>query len=373
MEQKGKLKRVAFFVGSMAKGGTERVVLNFADYLYKQGCEICIITGWTNNNEYVVPEYIERIDVSLSKEEWTNNKIYNVFLRARKRKKILQRFQPDVILSFIRDNNYKAILIGRSLKIPVIVAARSTPEEEYSRFGDKLILSILFSYASGIVIQTEKAKEFYPKHLKRKLKVLPNPIGLQFIKERFEGVRNKEIVTVGRLDKNKNQILLLQAFEELKDTFPDWKCILYGDGTERRNLEKWIQQHKLNESVRMEGNRNNIEQLIYKSSIFVLTSDYEGMPNALIEAMVLGLPVISTDCRGNGPREIIRNGENGILIANHNKDELVEALRELMGDGDMQNKLGRNAALLKEKVKPEVVNKEWMEYIINSISKKGDY
>lgn len=203
---------------------------------------------------------------------------------------------------------------------------------------------------------------YFPNYIRKKSVILPNSLNPAFIRRRYEGERRKEIVTVGRIDSNKNQKMLVEAFLEIAEEYPDWKCILYGDGEGRKDIEMLLQNHAAGERVVLAGRQDNIHEKIYESSIFVLPSNCEGMPNALIEAMALGLAVISTDCPCGGPRDLIEDGVNGILIPVGDKEVLKEKLCKLMSAPETMQHLGINATGIVQRLHPDAVNEAWKGY-----------
>ena len=356
-------KIIAFYIGSLAKGGAERVVVNLAEYFCQSGYRVYIVTKLREVDEYEYSKDITRIIADLTDEELADSRIKNFFGRVHKLKKIWKEIKPDVVVSFIKKNNFMALASAKPLKIPVIVSVRSAPEREYAGKLFAMLVRIMFAFADGIVLQTKEAMEYFPGYIRRKSVILPNSLNPAFLREPFKGERKKEIVTVGRIDSNKNQKLLVEAFIEIAEEFPQWKCILYGEGSGRGVVEAIIQESLVGERVVLAGRQGNIQDKIYESSIFVLPSNCEGMPNALIEAMSLGLAVISTDCPCGGPRDLIENGVNGILIPVGDKEELKKALRELMSSHELQCKLGTNAAMIQKRLHPDVVNKQWEQSI----------
>ena len=188
---------------------------------------------------------------------------------------------------------------------------------------------------------------------------MPNSLSEQFLSVELSDVRRKEIVTVGRIDDNKNQKMLVEAFAEIKEKFPEWSLHLYGDGDRKKKLEEQYGA----EQIVFHGQTPDVVSCIKDSSIFVLPSRQEGMPNALIEAMALRMACISTDCPCGGPADLINSGENGILIPVDDKQALKEQLASVMSNDELRRKLGENARASVEKLNPETVNGKWKEYI----------
>lgn len=356
-------KTIAFYIGSLSRGGAERVMVNLAEYFLKQEYRVYIVTKMEEKTEYPISDGITRIIADITEEEITENRVKNLCLRIRKLRNIWKKIKPNFIVSFIGKNNFMTIVSSRGLKIPVTVSVRSAPAREYPGKVNRLLMPLLFGQVEGLVLQTKQAKEYFPMKIQRKAVVLPNPINYRFLKPYYEGERSKDIVWVGRIDENKNPYMLLNAFRGLHQEFPDWKVHFYGTGESFSKLQQLCEKWNLTERVILEGRVEKVEEKIDKSSIYVLTSLVEGMPNALMEAMALGLAVVSTDCPCGGPAELIENGKNGLLVPVEDDKALEAALLKLMSDERYRKNLGREAFRIQERLHPDVVNGLWKEYI----------
>ena len=184
-------------------------------------------------------------------------------------------------------------------------------------------------------------------------------------------VERKEIVTVGRLEPQKNQKLLINAFSELAKKIPDYTLVIYGEGSLRKELEKFIESKGLKDRIFLPGAKNNIQEYIKDASLFVLSSDYEGIPNALIEAMAIGLPCVSTDCSPGGARELITNGENGVIVECRNSNELATAMARLLTDRESAKKMGTNAKKIYTRVDKNLVCNRWLDLIRDCRGRKN--
>lgn len=357
--------KIAFYIGSLSQGGAERVIVNLASYFQSVGYEVVMVNYFIGKNEYQLPGGIKRYLVDLTEEEVSQNRIKNLYRRLMKLRNVWKMERPDVIVSFIGKTNLMTIATSRLLHIPVAVSVRSVPAREYASRGLNLGMRILFPMADGVILQTSQAKEYFSQAIQRKAIILPNSLNPSFIVPLYEGERKKEIVTVGRIDQNKNQLLLVEAFAELSQEhqIKDWCLKLYGDGPEREKIEQYCKERQIQDVIKLMGSQSDIPGRIRESSIFVLPSKQEGMPNALIEAMALGLAVISTDCPCGGPRDIIENDKNGILIPVDDKEALKEKLLLLIRDEDKRRNLGKNAYHIGEKLHPDKVNAMWKDYI----------
>jgi glycosyltransferase involved in cell wall biosynthesis len=182
--------------------------------------------------------------------------------------------------------------------------------------------------------------------------------------------RKKEIVTVGRITDQKNQMLLLKAFKEINLKYPDYVLKLYGDIQDNKvydKMIKYISENRLEGKVIFMGLKTDIGDYIKDACAFVLPSDYEGMPNALIEAMVLGLPVISTDCPCGGPKMLIEDKKNGMLVPVGDKNALEKVLEYMITHEKEAGNMGQEARKLIELVNPDKICTQWMDYILELV------
>lgn len=363
-----KKKKIVFYIGSLTKGGAERVVTNLAEYFYEKGYEVFVLTKLRAATEYSLSEGIHRMIADITKEE-EKGRVQNLFLRIAKLRRLIKEINPAVVVSFIGKNNLMSVVATRGTGIPVAVSVRSNPAREIGDGWKKKLTFLTFKMAEGVILQTNEAKEFFPKSVRNKAVILQNPLNPAFVRPAYMGEKRKEIVTVGRIDENKNQKMMIEAFASLAEKYPDWKMLFYGDGPMRSDLEQRVHELGLEEQIIFKGIQENIPEKIEGASVFVLPSKQEGMPNALIEAMVLGLAVVSTDCPCGGPRDLIVPDENGILIPVDDVESLTTMLERLMKDEELRKKLSATAAKIRERVLPENVNKEWEEYL-KGISKK---
>lgn len=357
-----KKKHIAMFISSLNKGGSERVLVNLAEYFYSKGYEVTIVTQYKTENEYEISGGIRRIFSEITQEEMGRGRISNFLKRFFKLRGIWKRERPDLILSFIGKNNMMAIMTSRFLHIPTVVSVRGEPAEEYYSPALRIAANILFRLADGIVLPVEKSAEFFPKSVRKKTVCLKNSLSPAFIRKVYEGEREKQIVAVGRIDANKNHEMIIRAFAGLAEKYPDYCLTIYGEGELRQSLLQMAEDMGLKDRIFLPGSIANVADAIYKASFFVLSSYSEGMPNTLIEAMALGIPSISTDCPCGGPAELIVNGENGYLIEVGNWKKLQVILQKLIDNPDLAKKMGGNAAKIQEELNPDSINEMWEDY-----------
>ncbi len=361
--------KILIHIMSMQKGGAERVVANLSNY-FAQTDDIILVTTLKENVEYNLDKNIQVY--SLYNKTKKKNKLSRLMSKIslnnlNKMKKIINAIKPDVILGFLPEPSFRLLVLKKFVKkiksIPIIISVRNDPKIEYHNKIIHFIMQKLYPIAEGFVFQTQEAKNYFKKILNCKTIVIANPISQEFITERYSGEREKKIVTVGRLEKQKNQKLLIKAFGEIHKKYPDYILEIYGEGKLKYELMNYIKEMNLSNCVFLKGKTDSIKEKIYKAKAFVLSSNYEGMPNALMEALALGVPCISTDCPCGGPRELIQNNVNGILVENNNCEEMVKAIYNVIENEKLNKTLSVNSNNMKEEFLISKIADKWKKFI----------
>ncbi|MBQ7615494.1 MAG: glycosyltransferase [Butyrivibrio sp.] len=385
------------YIGSLKKGGAERVMCNLAEFFFEQGYKVTLVTTYYAEQEYEVkhaswvrvpagadgavlvadteenpawvdPEGgekdgIKRVFSALLKSE-QKGRVYNLRARSEKLRNIWKELKPDLVLSFIGKNNIMALSTATREGIKVVVSVRADPDMEYNTLSLKSGMISTFGKASGIVVQSTGALKWFPEFIQKKCIILPNSVNPSFIRNRYVGDREKRIVMVGRLDENKNQGMVMEAFKEAtKDDYQDYKLIIYGDGPDRLKLQRKAVSLEIESRVEFKGMVKHVAEHIEKAYMFILASKQEGMPNSLIEAMSLGLACISTDCPCGGPADLIDNEVNGLLVPVDDTKAMTEAIRKLLDNKTLTENLGIAASRIQRGYAPEAVNNMWKEYL----------
>lgn len=352
------MNRLGIVCGSLSRGGAERVAIYLAEYMKQVNIDVCIITAGKAKNEYKMPEGIERINLNESL-----NKIKALVVQVIKMNKIVKEKNIDIILIMGVPLCIYAIPGCFFTNAKIIVSERNDPEHFAGKRIVKIVSRCLIKMADGFVFQTRDAEKYYNKLLKKRSVVIPNPLLAENLPQPYQGKREKIIVSSGRLNKQKNQKMLIQVFTEIAEKIPEFKLIIYGEGELRQELETEIRHLNMEERILLPGNVTDLHERIRKASIFVLTSNFEGMPNALIEAMALGIPCISVDCPCGGPRELIKDGVNGILIPIEDTTLLKKAIINIIERSDYAASLGREAVNIKRTLNLDAIGMKWLEYL----------
>ena len=365
------MKRIVLFISSLQKGGSERVMVNLAEYLHKKNYEVILVTQYKREDEYEICSDIRRVYSEPDETLLQGNRIQNFMVRFQTLRKIWCDYKPDVILSFLGKNNLMAIATAMFLPVSVAVSVRGEPTMEYEGKKMQLLAKAMFALADGVVLQTKQCMRFFPNCVQKKAVILPNPINKQFLDKQYDGVREEKIVAVGRVDENKNHRMLIHAFGRIASEYPQLQLVIYGDGNERDNLMNLVEEKGLGDRISLPGNVKDVASHICQAKIYALTSNTEGMPNSLMEAMALGLPVVSTNCPCGGPETLIQDGVNGLLVPVGDAYALADAFRKILVSQELAQTLSENAAKIVQELHPDKVNQQWEQYLADVASKRN--
>lgn len=357
-----KRKHIAFYINVLTDGGAERVMSQLANQFVEHGYRVSLITSFKAEGEYPVDSSVKRIYLD-ELQDFGNRLKRNIRLIIRLRK-VINRIRPDVLVSFMQEPNFRAVLATRGIKkVKTVVSVRNDPRMEYAGRIGNFVGKYILPLADRCVFQTEDAKSWFPKSMQKKSKIIINEVSQKFFTQKWNP-KGQKIVSVGRLTEQKNHKMLIDAFYEVSHDFPESTLEIYGEGPLRNELQSKIDNMKLTDKVFLKGNVNNIEEVLSHTSIFVLPSNYEGMPNALLEAMAVGVPSITTDCPCGGPKMIIDNGVNGILTPVSDYRKMANAIKAMLNSPDRMLEISNNAKKTSTKFEPINVFREWEKYLI---------
>ena len=360
------MQKIAFHLNSLQQGGAERVVSNLANRFAKEGYEVVIATEWYGTDEFALDQKVRRVHVGLTKEYEDRSRISKMLRRIWYLRRFMKKEKPDVVVAFTRGVLYRALAAGIGTGIPVVISVRTDPVGHYDKKADKLRIPLLFPHAAGCVFQTEGAKAFFAPYLQENSKIILNPLNPKYVGVPEPAVRTKNVVQSGRLVDFKNQPMLIRAFLKVHEKHPDYTLKIYGpdskDGT-KEILESIIHENHAEDFVKLMGGSNTLEKDLADAALYAFSSDWEGLPNALMEAMALGLPVVSTDCPCGGPKTLIEDGVNGLLVPIMDEKAMTDGILRLIEDRELAERLGREARKISERANEDAVFEQWQTYL----------
>jgi len=355
---------IVCYINKLSLGGAERVISIIANGLQLRGHHIVMVTDYQTEDEYELDSAVKRVILDGAFRKRTKR---GVLSRNGKRiwalRRICSENKADVILSFIDDANLRAMLSTVGLRTKSVISVRVDPNVAYHSRLSRSLFRTLYAFADGCVFQTDDALHWYPEKVQRHACVILNPISQAFYKKNGTPGKEKRVASCGRLAKQKNHSLLIRAFQPIARDIPDVTLDIFGTGALKDELEQQIRDLDLDGRVILRGRCNDIPNEIKDYSCFVLSSDFEGLPNALMEAMALGLPVVSTDCGGGGARVLIDNGENGIIVPCDDAAELERAIRFCLREAPKALQMGEKARKKALSFSQERIVAQWEHYI----------
>ena len=350
--------RVLFVIGKLQFSGAENVLRAIAPLIKQDGYDVYIALRYKcDEREY---QGIQLFDYSGS-----------IYQRNRKLSRIINSNRIDVVVSFGFPYNLDCSLVKLTAKCKVILCERHDPVSVSRTKKQRIEKQLLYPLADGYIVQTHRTAEYYLEHYTHNPKcvfVIPNPV--RYCKPTCVSnmERRKEIVAVGRYDnRQKNHLMLMNAFLIVHEKQPEYILKLYGDGEDRQLYEKTIKEAGAQDYIILMGYEKELIKKIATGDIFVLSSNNEGMPNALIEAMSLGLPCISTDCGGGAAAELINDHENGLLVPVNDVNKMAEAILFLIEHPDVKVKLAKEAYKINDRFNLKAISRMW-EASIDSIT-----
>lgn len=347
------MRKIMFVTSSLIRGGAERVTSILSNDYAKRGWDVTVVMVLHSYIGYELDPRIKIIDISNDKKP-----IYltypSIVLKLRK---LIKDIDPDVIVSLMWNVCLISGVATMGLEKKLITSERNDPSKEGNSLIIRKAVEAIYAKSHCCVLQTKRVASLFPEKVQKKSVVIPNPIEIK-TKARYG---SKRVISCGRLTEQKNQKMLIEAFSWISKDFPEWTLDIYGEGPLKDNLQSLINEKGLESRITLKGNVANLHEEICDAELFVLSSDYEGLSNALLEAMMMGLPCISTDCAGSD--EAIDDMENGILIPVGDTEALKEAMVRLMSDRELSMKLGKAAASSSQKYSSTSVISQWREVI----------
>lgn len=340
-------QRITLVISSLGGGGAERVAVDLCRALADAGRDVDVLTlSGEDPDAYDLPSiaHRKRIEIRRSAKSKFESIKFTIGHLMEMRRSILA-LKPDIVVSFIDQTNIRTIVCLAGTGIPVLVSEHNHPGHHPVPRSWALLRRLVYRFASTVVVLTDEIADWFRGNVAtRHLVTIPNPVRDRAFVGCLAPDRPREqiILGIGRLARQKGFDLLLRAFAKSGLAHDGWRVVILGEGEERQPLSALSSELEISGVVEMCGQVTNVSEWILKSSIFAMSSRYEGFPNALIEAMQLGLPCISFDCPG-GPRALIDDGCNGVLVPAEDVAGLSEGLKKLSQNKAFRERLSQQA------------------------------
>lgn len=363
------------------------MLLNKVRYLVeKEGWDVTVVTTDQHGRQpfYPFPDGVKLVDLGVDYSDDNGKpfvkKLFGYLKRRRQHKKrfkaLLEQIRPDVVDCFYPGECSFVPRLGDSSKKVMELHQSKLFHHQYNRSGlmglaDKVRARMdekLVRQFDRFVVLTEEDKEMWGEM--PGIRVIPN--AANFIAESYSDCSAKRVIAVGRLDYQKSFDRLIQAWEKVNEKMPDWRLDIFGQGEWKDMLQKMIDERGLQDCVKLNAPTKNIGKEYSESSMIVMSSHYEGFPMVLVEAMACGLPAVCFDFKC-GPRDIINEGENGLIVPDGYIEGLADALVGLMKDDELRKRMGENAKAVVEKYSEEKVMSKWMKLYEEAIADKSGH
>lgn len=351
------MKRIAFVSQGLSSGGAERVASILANSFAKMGDKVLFIAAYSPEKIYELNENVEYKYIDLKNK----NKIIKFLERSKKIKSELEKFSPDIVISFLINDMFYSNL---TIKSPIIYSLRNDPNNMFNKIADRIVCEISYRRAKKIVFQTEGAKNYFGKSIAKKGVIIGNPLtgNLPYW---IEQEHEKKIITACRITPQKNLKMLIDAFYKLNQINKEYILEIYGNGPLQKELEEYCLKLKIEKYVKFLGHSKNIHEIMAKASIFALTSNFEGLSNSMLEALAIGIPTVCTDCPPGGASLYIKDEENGMLVEVNNVEQLYTKFEKIINDEELCKKMSKNSIRIREKLSEENIVNKWNETIEN--------
>jgi GalNAc-alpha-(1->4)-GalNAc-alpha-(1->3)-diNAcBac-PP-undecaprenol alpha-1,4-N-acetyl-D-galactosaminyltransferase len=358
--------RITLVIASLQAGGAERVLSALSNSWARQGREITLITlAPLDTDFYTVDPGVQRVGLGLvGPSSHSAAAVKSNVRRLMRLRQEIKRSRPHVVVSFVDQTNVLTLAASRGSGIPVIACEHIDPREHHIRRVWRVLRSLLYARAAALVVLTDGVRVWAERLVKSdQVHVIPNPVPVPAVDGADAPAQThsqRTIAAMGRLAPQKGFDLLLAAFGRCASKHMDWSLVILGEGEERTRLEGLAGELGIKARVSLPGLVEDPATVLREADLFVLASRYEGFPMALLEAMGCGLAVISTDCK-SGPREIVRDEVDGVLVPPNDVDALAAAMDRLMGDGDERERLGGRAVEIVDRFSMERILVMWDE------------
>lgn len=347
------MKKIAVIAHGLSGGGAERVAAMLANYFAEHYYQVLFVAAYSSEKEYVLDDRIKYCYIKTT----ATSGMLRMINRSLKIKKVVKQFHADVAFSFITNELIPLELSG----IPVIPSLRIDPKSTDGSFVRRNIRKFVYHHAKYIVFQTVEARDYFDESIRKKGVIIGNPLKDNLPLWEDNNPR-KVFITACRISKQKNIPMLVDAFIEFHRTHSEYSMEIYGDGDPkpyRAEMEQYVRKKNAENYISFMGHSTNIHAIMSNSAAFVLSSDFEGLSNSMLEAMAIGIPCICTDCPPGGAREYMKNGEAGILVPVGDVSALTKKMCMLAENDEYKHDLSQKEQYVRDVLRKDAICAQW--------------
>ncbi len=370
------MKKIMFIMtalGGPGWGGAHKVSVMLANHLVQNGYDVSFAISEPSPVDYPIDPSI-KVFYLCDYYKKSKNRTFNLLKKLKAFRKLCKTENIDLVVGFTSNMAIYTVLSTIFSKRKSLISERTDPHKEPRRKILRGLRNLLFRFADGIVFQTPGARDYYPKSVRKKSTIIPNPISAS-LPYPHKGERDLRIVNYCRIAPQKNLKVLLEAFDIFSKTHPEHTLEIYGDAKKDDSYAASVMEFAASlesgDKIHINKGCPDVHTKVLSATAFASSSDYEGLSNSMLEAMAIGLPTIVTDCENGGERMCIEDGENGLIVPMRNPQALAEALSKVADNPDFAKKLSENSVKIRDKFSTETVFKMWCDYISGILSERN--
>lgn len=363
-------RRITLTIPTLTSGGAERVLTTMSTFWAEQGRAVTVVTLAPESEPpfYEMHPLVERVGLDTMGAALTPvHAVVNNAGRLRALRNAIRKSRPDVVISFLDTMNVLTLLATRGTGLPVIVTEHTDPNLAKRHLVWSRLRTMLYPRAARVVVLSESSKSFFPPRLGDRISIIPNPIVVTAALAAPERDGRKRVAALGRFGPEKGFDTLISAFATVASEFPEWDLVIWGDGPLRTNLERLIVDLGMTGRIRLPGRTSTPHDELRSADLYALSSRREGFPMALAEAMACGLPAVAFDLP-SGPRDIIRDGLDGLLVPGGDQAALSSGMASLMRDDERRAAYAHRAPDVLERFGVERVMEIWDDLFVKVLA-----
>ena len=361
-------RKLCFVITCLGRAGAERVMSILVNRAVMAGHDVSLVLTGTVEVDYELEDGVKVYKIPECLKN-TQRGVMRAIEKVSALRRVLLDIKPDLVVSFITICNIYVSLALRNTDIPFIVSERNLPDKDCSGRAMRWVRDFCYRLPTGFIFQTAEAQAFFNAKIQQRSVVIPNPVKSNLP---FADVKNakRKIVAAARLMPQKNYPMMLRAFRLFLNTHPEYTLHIFGEGNEEQSIRALAQELGMADNVILEGNVSDLHDRIRDAKMFVLSSDYEGISNSLLEALAMGLPCVSTDCPCGGSRMLIEDGVSGLLTPVGDEVAFAEAMRKIAENEELAPLFSENAKRVRELYSEEIIVGRYFAYFEQIMNQK---